>query len=105
MTSLDKYKEIQEEALELFTKKNTDYGDGFKNYGTIGVLVRMGDKINRLQSITNTSVNLVKTESLRDTLIDLHNYAALAIICLDEKSPYEIISEKKLSSSDLVGGC
>ena len=42
----------------------------------MGVLVQMGDKIDRLQSITNTSVNLVKTESLRDTLIDLHNYAA-----------------------------
>lgn len=104
MTSLDKYKEIQEEALYLFTKKNTDYGDGFKNYGTIGVLVRMGDKINRLQSITNSSVNLVKTESLRDTLIDLHNYAAMAIICLDEKTSHEK-PEKKLSISDLVAGC
>lgn len=106
MCSLDKYKEIQQEALELFTKKNTDYGDGFKNYGTIGVLVRMGDKINRLQSITNTSINLVKTESLRDTLIDLHNYAALAIICLDEQPTSEINSKKKkISASDLVGGC
>lgn len=104
MTSLDKYKEIQEEALQLFTKKNTDYGDGFKNYGTIGVLVRMGDKINRAQSITNTSVNLIKTESLRDTLIDLHNYAAMAIICLDEKTSPEK-PEKKLSISDLVAGC
>ena len=66
------------EALDLFTKKNSDYGDGFKNYGAVGVLVSMGDKINRLQSITNTSVNLVKTESLRDTLIDLHNYAAMS---------------------------
>ena len=104
MSSLDKYKEIQEEALQLFTKKNTDYGDGFKNYGTIGVLVRMGDKINRAQSITNTSVNLIKTESLRDTLIDLHNYAAMAIICLDEKTSPEK-PEKKLSTSHLVVGC
>ena len=104
MSSLEKYTEIQTEALELFTQKNSDYGDGFKNYGTIGVLVRMGDKINRLQSITNTSVNLVKTESLRDTLIDLHNYAAMANICLDEPDQV-LLKKKKLSISDLVGGC
>jgi hypothetical protein len=103
MSSIEKYKEIQTEALELFTKKNSDYGDGFKNYGAVGVLVRMGDKINRLQSITNTSVNLVKTESLRDTLIDLHNYAAMAIICLDDND--KLPSKRELSVSDLVGGC
>ena len=89
MSSIEKYKEIQTEALELFTKKNSDYGDGFKNYGAVGVLVRMGDKINRLQSITNTSVNLVKTESLRDTLIDLHNYAAMAVMLLDEQTNHD----------------
>ena len=45
----------------------------------------MGDKINRLSSITSSSVCLVKTESIRDTLIDLHNYAAMAIMLMDEK--------------------
>tara|TARA_A100001015_G_scaffold312061_1_gene416507 strand:- start:2372 stop:2734 length:363 start_codon:yes stop_codon:yes gene_type:complete len=75
---------VQKEGLELFKKKNQDYGDAFANYGVIGVLVRMGDKISRLQSITTKSVNLVNTESLRDTLIDLHNYSAMAIMLLDE---------------------
>ncbi len=46
----------------------------------------MGDKISRLQSITTKSVTLVNTESLRDTLIDLHNYSAMAIMLLDEDS-------------------
>lgn len=84
-SSIEKYQDIQAEALELFKKKNTDYGDGFKKYGPVGVLIRIGDKINRLQSITNNGIQLVETESLRDTLIDLHNYAALALICMDEK--------------------
>tara|TARA_X000000368_G_scaffold418835_1_gene420256 strand:+ start:1097 stop:1450 length:354 start_codon:yes stop_codon:yes gene_type:complete len=75
---------IQEEALELFKKKNTDYGDAFANYGVIGVLVRMGDKISRLQSITSNQISLINTESLRDTLIDLHNYSGMAIMLLDE---------------------
>jgi len=77
--------QVQNEALELFKKKNTDYGDAFANYGTIGVIVRMGDKIQRLVSVSNSGVHLVNSESLRDTLIDLHNYTAMAIMLIDEK--------------------
>lgn len=79
------FEKIQIEARELFRRKNQDYGDAFANYGAIGVLVRMGDKISRLQSITNRQISLVNTESLRDTLLDLHNYSAMAIMLLDEK--------------------
>jgi len=75
---------IQSEGLELFKRKNSDYGDAFASYGVIGVLVRMGDKILRAQSITNSSIALVDSETLRDTLIDLHNYSAMAIMLLDE---------------------
>ena len=75
---------VQDEGLELFKRKNQDYGDAFANYGVLGVLVRMGDKIARLQSISKKSVSLVNSESLRDTLIDLHNYSAMAIMLLDE---------------------
>ncbi len=75
---------VQKEGLELFKKKNQDYGDAFANYGAIGILVRMGDKISRLQSISSKNISLINTESLRDTLIDLHNYAAMAIMLIDE---------------------
>jgi len=78
---------IQNEGRELFRKKNQDYGDAFANYGPIGVLVRIGDKISRLQSITTSKISLINTESLRDTLIDLHNYSAMAIMLIDEKKP------------------
>ena len=87
MASNDRVSEmelVQKEGLELFKKKNADYGDAFANYGVIGVLVRMGDKISRLQSITTKHISLVNTESIRDTLIDLHNYSAMAIMLLDE---------------------
>jgi hypothetical protein len=77
---------VQEEALALFTRKNADYGDAFANYGPVGVIMRMGDKINRLMSITKTNVQMVDSESLRDTLIDLHNYAAMGVMLIDEQS-------------------
>ena len=82
---------VQSEGLELFKKKNSDYGDAFASYGVIGVLVRMGDKILRAQSITNSSIALVNSETLRDTLIDLHNYSAMAVMLLDE--PKEQLKE------------
>ena len=87
---------VQTEALELFKKKNADYGDAFATYGPVGVLVRMGDKISRLTSVTKNGVNLVNSESIRDTLIDLHNYAAMAVMLIDsndEKNKNKRIGE------------
>jgi hypothetical protein len=75
---------VQSEALELFTKKNADYGDAFAKFGVIGVLMRIEDKIQRALSITKNGVNLIKDEGIRDTLLDLHNYAAMALMLLDE---------------------
>lgn len=81
---IEQFENIQKEAKELFVKKNTDYGDAFANYGPIGVLVRVGDKLSRLQTVTKNKIELVSNEKIRDTLIDLHNYSAMALILLDE---------------------
>jgi hypothetical protein len=72
-------KKIQAEGLELFIKKNADYGNSYKQFGLIGVLVRLQDKMNRAMNVTQNSIQ-VKDETLRDTLIDLHNYAAMALM-------------------------
>jgi hypothetical protein len=82
---LEQMMEVQNEAFMLFKRKNADYGDAFAKYGPTGVIMRIEDKMQRYISITKSGVNLVETESLRDTLIDLHNYAAMAIMLLDEK--------------------
>jgi hypothetical protein len=82
MDYINKFREIQNEAFELFKKKNADYGNSFEEFGTIGILVRMNDKIKRAMNIDEKQLSLVNDESLRDTLIDLHNYTALAIILM-----------------------
>jgi hypothetical protein len=93
---IEQFSQVQSEGLELFKRKNADYGDAFANYGPVGVIVRMGDKIQRLVSVSNSNISLVNTESLRDTLIDLHNYAAMAIMLLDENKSQSIpISREK----------
>jgi hypothetical protein len=76
--------QVQQTALELFKKKNADYGDAFAKFGVIGVLMRIEDKIQRSLSISTNGISLVDDEKIRDTLIDLHNYAAMAIMLLDE---------------------
>ena len=83
---VEQMREIQNEALHLFARKNRDYGDAFAEFGPVGVIVRMGDKIKRLTSISRSGVSFVDNESLRDTLIDLHNYAAMAIMTLDDEN-------------------
>ena len=82
--SADDVRRVQDEGLALFRKKNADYGNAYKHYGAVGVIVRMGDKIQRLASITSRDIRLVNDETLRDTLLDLHNYSAMAIALLDE---------------------
>jgi hypothetical protein len=86
---IDQMKKIQQDGIALFSKKNIDYGDAFANYGVIGVLMRIEDKIQRSLNITKNNINLVNDESIRDTLLDLHNYAAMAIMLLDEEAKNE----------------
>jgi len=88
---VEQLQDIQCQAKQLFEKKNKDYGDAFATYGTVGVLVRIGDKINRLVNITANGITLVNNEGLRDTLIDLHNYAAMAIMLLDEEKETPVL--------------
>jgi len=84
MDRVEQMKKIQNEALELFQKKNKDYGDAFATFGLIGVLVRLEDKIQRSLTISEKGVNLVEEEKLRDTLLDLHNYAAMGLMFLEK---------------------
>lgn len=76
--------QIHDEAIDLFSRKNADYGDAFATYGPVGVMVRIGDKLSRFSNISEKGVSLIDNEGLRDTLIDLHNYAAMAIMLIDE---------------------
>ena len=76
-------KVIQSHAFDLFTKNIT----GMRLPSVVGVLMRIEDKLHRMMSITKNGVNLVD-EGLRDTLLDLHNYAAMAIMLLDSSSVY-----------------
>jgi hypothetical protein len=83
---VNQMKGIQNQALELFARKNADYGDAFAKFGVIGVLMRIEDKIQRSLSITRNGINLVNDEGIKDTLLDLHNYAAMALMLINDNN-------------------
>ena len=85
MDRVKQFIEIQEKCREVFRKKNSDYGDAFAKQGIVGIFVRISDKLSRYTNITKKSIEIsVEDETLIDTLLDLHNYAAMALILLEE---------------------
>lgn len=83
MNKEELFKEITTEMLNIFIKKNTDYGssvsDTYRDFGLVSFLVRIQDKLNRLKTLSKQE-SLVKDEKVEDTLIDLANYSILALI-------------------------
>lgn len=79
-----------DELLAIFEKKNSDYGNSFEEslekHGIIAAIVRMEDKMGRLNSLTKPgSEQKVSDESLVDTLKDLSNYALMTAVWLEEE--------------------
>lgn len=78
---------IHKQCLDLGARKNHDYGacgDAIAMAGVNGVVVRMLDKQLRLMSLTKAGHEAaVKDESLRDTLMDVINYATYAVSLID----------------------
>ena len=61
------------------------------------VRIRLSDKLNRVKALTKGDSQQVQDESLRDTLLDLANYAILAVMEMDRR-------ERDDSGSDTLRG-
>ena len=92
LADLDNVKVHDRICLELnniYEKKNSDYGNSFENsldkHGMIAGIVRMDDKMSRLISLNSKNEQQVMDESMRDTLMDLANYAIMSVMWLDEQ--------------------
>lgn len=90
--------EICNQLINLFCKKNADYGNSFDisydTWGMISALIRLDDKMNRLKALVHNTEQQVKDESIRDTLLDLANYAIMTIKRVDLKAQDTISTEK-----------
>lgn len=78
-------------------EKSHDYSgtrDPFKNFKVsedlgvepwVGALVRLNDKVERIKNFAKNRHLLVKDEGVKDTLLDLANYALLTYILFEEQ--------------------
>lgn len=87
--NVQKHMEIATELNQLYERKNSDYGDSFHHSfleeGMAMARIRLGDKLNRFKTLTKSDQQKVNDESIRDTLIDLANYAIMTVMELDRK--------------------
>ena len=88
MDKIQKHQELLNTIHELYVTKNHDYGDSvhdtYLKYGLTSFLVRLEDKLNRARTISQKE-QLVKDEKIKDTLLDLANYAILAVLELEKE--------------------
>lgn len=93
---IDVHKKLLDDMHDLYIKKNADYGnsvhDTYEKYGLVSFLVRMEDKLNRVRNLNKDNVKIsdakVKDEKIEDTLMDLANYAILAIMELKREKSF-----------------
>ena len=77
-----------DEAEKLLLKKHKDYGpkniSGSPGGALNGLRVRMHDKLARINHLYDSGAT-PENESLRDSFIDMANYAIIAMLVLDDK--------------------
>ena len=88
-SNIDLHKKILDEIYDTYKRKNADYGNSFGEqfieYGLLSAVIRLHDKMRRLKQLLKNEAQ-VKDESIRDTLLDLANYAIMTIMELDKKN-------------------
>lgn len=86
---IERHEKICEELNTLYAKKNHDYGDSFHlsflEEGMAMPRIRLGDKFNRFKTLSRNNTQQVNDESIRDTLIDLANYAIMTILEMENE--------------------
>jgi hypothetical protein len=82
-----KHKDLIEQMHDIFKRKNYDYGNAFvgvyREEGMASFRIRLTDKLDRFKKLTKSNDQQVKDESIKDTLMDMANYALMAVICLE----------------------
>jgi hypothetical protein len=86
MNRVEKHRQICKKLNKIYEQKNHDYGNSFgetfEKLGIISAVTRLSDKYNRICSLATKSESerQVKDENIKDTLIDMANYAIMTII-------------------------
>lgn len=89
MDNVSYHERLCKELNDLYAKKNRDYGNSFHDTyleeGLAMSRIRLSDKLARFKKLSHKCdyEGDVENESIRDTLIDLANYALMTVMELD----------------------
>ena len=74
--------DIAESQIRLYESKNADYGNAadklFESYGLNYYLIMLEQKLLRIKNLYNKT-DKANNESIEDSLLDMSNYAILAV--------------------------
>lgn len=84
--TVSKLLNLASNVINVVLDKNADYGDAWQHNAPVGVLVRLSDKLCRLETLADGRNALVQNETIVDTLMDVVGYGLLALLWYSEKS-------------------
>lgn len=83
------FKSLTDKMNDIFKKKRSDYGpstsETYDKFGPVSMLIRMYDKLSRLDNLLVKSKENKVDESVDDTLLDLANYALITLLELQKR--------------------
>lgn len=90
--NVQSFVDITTNMAKTYAAKNHDYGNSFEQscnkFGIIASVVRLGDKMNRIESLAANEAK-VKDESIKDTLLDLATYSIMTLMWLNKVNKEE----------------
>ena len=90
--NVQSFVDITTDMAKTYAAKNHDYGNSFEQscnkFGIIASVVRLGDKMNRIESLAANEAK-VKDESIKDTLLDLATYSIMTLMWLNKVNKEE----------------
>lgn len=91
------FEDITIALRNLYEAKNRDYNDSFgtsfEKWGLPMSCIRLGDKLNRLESFAQQKKMFVEDESVKDTLMDLANYAIMTLVELELDQKKKVVED------------
>ena len=85
--NVEQFMSITQNMTKTYAAKNHDYGNSFEEsldgFGLVASVVRLGDKMNRIKSLIKKEAQ-VKDESIKDTLLDMANYAIMTVMWMNK---------------------
>lgn len=98
------FRDIAESQIRLYESKNADYGNAadklYESYGLTYYLIMLEQKLLRLKNL-NSKTDEANNESIEDSLLDMSNYAILAVESM-RKNAKQISENSPFNEADKV---